>query len=192
MVEGDGSYGGFNAPGLTGITAVPCEMRLDSGCFSTLKAGVRGCEKLLRSGSEDFDGFTWIEGDAFHGVVLFPVDREGTILQVDGSLAGDVVGMDGDVGLVAAVLHPVHRAMMMPVGARDPCVTMPPVNPGAAMADRPVIPCSAEVIIGSNDALLAGDGVALDETADSAGRARKRILIFGAENSAWNCGLIAL
>ena len=192
MVEGDGSYGGFNAPGLTGITAVPCETRLNSGCFSVLKAGVIGCEKLLRSGSEDFYGFTGVEGDAFHGVAPFPVGLEDAVLQVDGRLTRDVVGMNRDVGFVSAILHPVHWAMVMPMGARDPGITMSPMNPGTAVADRPVIPCSAEVIIGSNDALLAGDGVALDETADSAGRARKRILVFGVENSALNYGLSGL
>ncbi len=109
------------------------------------------------------------------------------VFQVDGKLAGDVVWVERDVTGGVAGFDPADRAVVVPFGAGDPDVAMLAVDPGAGVADGPVVGSSVGKESGVKDALFAGDGISGDEVADDIGGAGEVVVVGVEEGGSGPC-----
>jgi hypothetical protein len=116
-------------------------MPLEPRRFSALQGRIIRRKKFFRSGIQDLDRSSWIEGNTFHRLTLFPAGLEDSMLQVDGKFTGDIVRMDRHVGFRVPILHPMDRAVVMSFGASHPDIAVLAVDPAARVANSPVVPC---------------------------------------------------
>jgi hypothetical protein len=114
-------------------------MRLDPRRFSALDRRVILRNKLFRRGIEDLDRSTWIEGNMFHRLALFPVGLKDAMFQVERKFTWDIVRMDWHVGFRVPILHPMDRAVVMSFGTSHPDIAVLAVDPAARVADSPVV-----------------------------------------------------
>ncbi len=92
---------------------------------------------------------------------------EDTMFQVERWLSRHVVRMQRNVAGSAANLDPANGAVMVPPCASHPDVAMLVMNPGAGVADGPVVGCAAQVIIGSKHRIPSSQRVPRDEAANT-------------------------
>jgi hypothetical protein len=165
-------------------------VRLEPRRFSTLERRVILRKELFRSGIEDPDRGSWIEGNTFHRLSLFPAGLEDAMFQVDRKLTCDIVRMDRHVGFRVSILHPMDGAVVMSFGASHPDIAVLAVDPAARVADSPVVGRpTPEVIVSSKYRLSTGRWIRRDQPADPARGAGKRLIIFGLQNGPGPGGL---
>jgi len=188
VIEGDGSPGRLSDGVLPGTQAILYQMSLEPRRFSALERRVILCTKLFGSAIEDLDRSTWIEGNTFHRLALFPAGLEDAMSQVDRKPTWKIVRMDRHVGFRVPILHPVDRAVVMSFGTSHPDIAVLAVDPAARVADSPVVRRpTPEVIVGPKYCLSTGCWILRDQPADPARGAGKRLLIFGLQNGP-RCG----
>jgi hypothetical protein len=155
-------------------------MRLEPRRFSVLERRVILRTKLFRSVIEDLNRSTWIEGNTFHRLALFPASLEDAMFQIDRKPAWNIVRMDRHVGFRVPILHPMDRALVMSFGTSHPDIAMLAVDPAARVADSPVVRRpTPEGIVSSKYFLSTGKWILRDQPADPARGAGKRLIIFG-------------
>jgi hypothetical protein len=170
MVEGDGSADRLRAL-MAGGEPVLHQVSFQMGCFGMLERGKIGFEELFGSRRKKFDRRSCVEGNVLHRFTLPACGLEDAMLQIDRSLARYITRMNRHKGLGAAVFHPVNRAVVMPVRAGDPDVAAIVMDPGAGVADGPVVRCSVRIC--AKNRIPAGNGISCDQAPDPVWRARE-------------------
>lgn len=139
VIERDGRASGLGDTVLTGGEAVFHQMRFEVRRLCVLERWEIGLEKFFGGGVEKLDGGIGVEGDMHHGCAFSSGGLEDTMLQVDRSLACYVVWMQRDIRLGTTVFDPADRANVMSFCAGHPDVTAVAVDPGARVAQGPVV-----------------------------------------------------
>jgi hypothetical protein len=119
---------------------------------------------------ENIERRVGLPGEELGGVVAVVEGKE-AFAEVDGGLAFGVKGMNGDEGSAAVGFDPVDGVGVVTVTANDPGVAVVEANPGAGVADGPVVGEGGWVEFGAQDATPAGEGIDCDELAEVAGEA---------------------
>jgi hypothetical protein len=138
VVEGDGGPGPRGTL-LSGGESVFHQMRFEMRCLCMLERWEIGPEELFGGGVEEFDWCIGVESHVLDRGAPSSSGLEDTMLQIDRSLPCHVVWMQRDVCLRSTVFDPADRAMVMSFCAGHPDVTAVAVDPGARVAEGPVV-----------------------------------------------------